>query len=46
MNAVFDAHNAMLRQDLRRSAGADGKREIFSGLVASLRDLTLTPAAW
>lgn len=46
INAVFDAHAAMLRQDLGRSATPGKKEQVFTELVSKLRDLELTPAAW
>jgi p-methyltransferase len=46
IDAVFDAHNVMLREDLRGAADAAAKERAFSHLVSTLRDVSLTPAAW
>jgi p-methyltransferase len=46
INAVFDAHNVMLRQDLRPSEKTKEKGQVFSELVSALRGVTLAPAAW
>jgi p-methyltransferase len=46
IDAIYDAHGAMLRHDLARTGSAADKQQIFSGLVSALRDVALTPAPW
>jgi radical SAM superfamily enzyme YgiQ (UPF0313 family) len=46
IDAVYDAHNAMLKQDLTGTGTRDDKARAFATLRAALRDVELVPAAW
>jgi len=46
IDAVYDAHNAMLKQDLARRGTPADKARAFTNLESELGALELTPAAW
>ncbi len=46
MDAIYDAHNAMLRFDLSGRNAVQEKRKIFEGLTSKLRTLDLVPSSW